>query len=177
MTKQVGLIGLGLVGQALAERLQLAGIAVLGYDIRPEACTAFAAHGGQVAASPAQIGRAARCVVLAVFDTSGVIDVVEGPAGILSGGETRVDLVIDCSTGEPDALHALAARLQLRGVGLVEAPLSGSSQQIVPICISGNAERGRCFFWSVEKNAFQALFTLGDRFVDDLSLWFETHVD
>jgi 3-hydroxyisobutyrate dehydrogenase-like beta-hydroxyacid dehydrogenase len=38
--------------------------------------------------------------------------------------------VIDCSTGDPDALQALAARLAQRGVDFIEAPLSGSSQQI-----------------------------------------------
>ena len=69
--------------------------------------------------------------------------------------------------------------------GLTIAVLSGSSQQIVPICISGNAELGRCFFGSVEKNAFQGRFTdaaFENRFVDnhfviDRSLRFETHVD
>lgn len=38
--------------------------------------------------------------------------------------------MIDCSTGEPDALVALAERLRQRGIDLIEAPLSGSSQQI-----------------------------------------------
>ncbi len=129
-TTPVGLVGLGLVGQALADRLRQAGIAALGYDIRPEARAAFAAQGGTVATSLAEIGTTARQLVLAVFDTAGVLDVVEGPAGVLSAPAPRVDLVVDCSTGEPDALQALAVRLLEHGVGFVEAPLSGSSQQI-----------------------------------------------
>ena len=36
-TGTVGLIGLGLVGMALAHRLQAAGLDVLGYDLREEA--------------------------------------------------------------------------------------------------------------------------------------------
>jgi 3-hydroxyisobutyrate dehydrogenase-like beta-hydroxyacid dehydrogenase len=38
--------------------------------------------------------------------------------------------LIDCSTGDPDALQALAGRLAAGGVDFIEAPLSGSSQQI-----------------------------------------------
>jgi 3-hydroxyisobutyrate dehydrogenase-like beta-hydroxyacid dehydrogenase len=41
-----------------------------------------------------------------------------------------VQSVIDCSTGTPEVLQALAARLRARGIDFIEAPLSGSSQQI-----------------------------------------------
>jgi 3-hydroxyisobutyrate dehydrogenase-like beta-hydroxyacid dehydrogenase len=67
-------------------------------------------------------------VVLAVFDTAGVVLVVEGAGGLLKGGAVR--LLVDCSTGDPDALQALAARLAQRHVAQLEAPLSGSSRQI-----------------------------------------------
>ena len=64
--------------------------------------------------------------------------------------------------------------------GLTIAVLSASSQQIVPICISGNAELGRFLFRSIKNNAFQTLFiqsAFDDCFVIDRSLRFETHVD
>ncbi|MES2957974.1 MAG: NAD(P)-dependent oxidoreductase [Pseudomonadota bacterium] len=125
---EVGLVGLGLVGRALAHRLSLAGVAPLGFDHRDEANAAFVRDGDQVAASLADLGRRCACVVLAVFDTAGVLDVVEGPGGLLEGGALRA--LIDCSTGDPDALQALAGRLAARGVDFIEAPLSGSSQQI-----------------------------------------------
>lgn len=124
----IGLVGLGLVGRALAHRLSLAGLSVLGFDRSPEACNAWSRAGGVLAPSVLDLGRRCGCVVLAVFDTAGVLEVVEGPSGLLQGGSTRA--VIDCSTGDPDALQALAARLEHRGVDFIEAPLSGSSQQI-----------------------------------------------
>ena len=126
----VGLIGLGLVGQAIAQRLQAAGIATLGYDIRAEAREAFAAQGYAVAATAQEVGTASPTVVLAVFDTAGVIDSVEGTGGLLAGPAPQTTLLIDCSTGDPELLQALSERLAARGVAFVEAPLSGSSEQI-----------------------------------------------
>ncbi len=126
----VGLIGLGLVGQAIAQRLRAAGRSVLGHDIRPEARTAFAAQGFEAADSARTLGERCDQVVLAVFDTAGVIDSVEGATGLLSTTAPRTQLLIDCSTGDPDQLQALSGRLATRGLGFVEAPLSGSSDQI-----------------------------------------------
>jgi 3-hydroxyisobutyrate dehydrogenase-like beta-hydroxyacid dehydrogenase len=133
----IGVVGLGLVGTAIAHRLAAAGFQPLGFDIRPEARDAFSQSGYRVAESVPAMAQAAPCVVLAVFDTHDVISVVEGPDGLLAGGGRASALdrailhsIVDCSTGAPDALQALAGRLQAHGVDLIEAPLSGSSQQI-----------------------------------------------
>jgi 3-hydroxyisobutyrate dehydrogenase-like beta-hydroxyacid dehydrogenase len=125
----VGLVGLGLVGQALAKRLRAQGWRTLGWDIRGEARDAFGAAGGEVASDLAAIGRACDEVVLAVFDTRGVIDVLESRDGLLAD-DHRVQAVIDCSTGSPDELERLASRTHARGVDFIESPLSGSSEQI-----------------------------------------------
>ena len=128
--KPVGLVGLGLVGQALARRLLAAGFEVHGFDLRPEACEAFDALGGK-AVTLEEIGRSCDCVVLAVFDTRDVVGVVEelgSPSDPSLPNPSRT--VIDCSTGEPEALRELAARLRECGVAFIEGPLSGSSQQI-----------------------------------------------
>jgi 3-hydroxyisobutyrate dehydrogenase-like beta-hydroxyacid dehydrogenase len=127
--RTIGLVGLGLVGCALATRLRAAGHRVIGYDIRAEARQAFAETGAEVADSLPVLGRQADCVLLAVFDTAGVLQVVEGADGLL-GQEATVRTIVDCSTGVPELLEPLAARLQARGIGFLEAPLSGSSQQI-----------------------------------------------
>ncbi len=128
-TTTVGIVGLGLVGQALAARLLAAGFAVVGYDLRPEARAALTAAGGEAADSVRTVGARAECVVLAVFDSRDVLAVLEAPDGLLAAGH-RVASVIDCSTGDPQVLAALAGRLAARGVGFIEGPLSGSSQQI-----------------------------------------------
>ena len=131
----VGLVGLGLVGSALGARLMKVGCEVIGFDRGDEARAAWSAQGGVLATSPRAIGEQAGVVVLAVYDTAGVIEVIEGPGGLLEARSdaqppTAVHTIIDCSTGDPAALTALAARLAARGLGFIEAPLSGSSQQI-----------------------------------------------
>jgi 3-hydroxyisobutyrate dehydrogenase-like beta-hydroxyacid dehydrogenase len=125
---RIGLVGLGLVGQALARRLSDAGLVPIGHDHRPEAIAAWQAAGHEAAASPAELATRCERVVLAVYDTAGVLEVVEGPRGLIAGGTPR--LIVDCSTGDPDALQALAGRLAARGIDFIEAPLSGSSEQI-----------------------------------------------
>lgn len=125
----LGLVGLGLVGTALAQRLTAAGCQLLAFDRCDAACAAWQQRGlGELALSLREMGQRCAAVVLAVFDTVGVLEVVEGTGGLLEGGVTQV--FIDCSTGDPEALQALAGRLAQRGVDFIEAPLSGSSQQI-----------------------------------------------
>lgn len=126
--RTVGVIGLGLVGRAVAQRLLDAGFEVVGFDVQEPACAALRAMGGAVATAQ-EIGLRAPCVLLAVFDTDDVVQVLEGGGALLAAGH-RVHTVIDCSTGDPQRLQDLAARLAARGVAFVEAPLSGSSQQI-----------------------------------------------
>jgi 3-hydroxyisobutyrate dehydrogenase-like beta-hydroxyacid dehydrogenase len=125
----IGLVGLGLVGQALAARLRAAGLRAIGYDLREEAVEAFHAQGGETAPSLVHMGEQVETALLAVFDTKGVLDVVEGATGLLSGAH-GVRRIVDCSTGAPEQLEALARRLLARGVDFIEAPLSGASQQI-----------------------------------------------
>lgn len=124
----VGVIGLGLVGRALGQRLRAAGFALLGWDPAEASRQAWSTDGHALAPTLADLAARCRRIVLAVYDTAGVLQVLEGPGGVLDSG--RPDAVVDCSTGDPDALQALSLRLAARGVHFLEAPLSGSSRQI-----------------------------------------------
>ena len=138
-SRVVGLVGLGLVGSALGRRLLAAGFDVHGYDIDDARREAFAAGGGRPEASLAEIGARCERVMLALYDTRTVEQVLEGRDGVLTERH-RTTLVVDCGTGDPDRLASLAARLDARGVALVEAPLSGSSAQIAAgeaLCLVG----------------------------------------
>lgn len=122
----VGIVGLGLVGQAIAHRLLLAGHAVRGYDLREEARAALVARGGAACTSARDVAAACQTVVLAVFDSQDVLAVIDG----MQGDALHVQRFIDCSTGSPDILAELATRLKALGIDFIEAPLSGSSQQV-----------------------------------------------
>jgi 3-hydroxyisobutyrate dehydrogenase-like beta-hydroxyacid dehydrogenase len=125
----IGLIGIGLMGQAFAERLMAAGFAVLGFDVDPTKSAWLAARGGGAAASIAELARGADPILIAVFSTDQVEEVVEDqlvPA--LAPNSRRI--VLCTSTCDPDILAALGERAAARGLRFLEVPVSGTSEQV-----------------------------------------------
>jgi len=126
--KPVGLIGIGLMGQAQAERLLKAGHSVLGFDIDTTKGAWLAERGGTVVGSIAEVARQASPIVLAVFSTDQVEDVVE--RHIVPALEPGADPVLLCtSTCDPDLIAALGQRVAGR-VRFLEVPVSGTSEQV-----------------------------------------------
>lgn len=125
----VGLIGLGLLGQALAQRLLAASFAVVGFDIEESKRAKLAALGGEPAGTIAALARTASVIVLAVFDTDQVEQVVEQEL-LAAVGETSGKTVLCVSTCDPDRIAALAGQIKARGIRFVETPVSGSSAQV-----------------------------------------------
>jgi 3-hydroxyisobutyrate dehydrogenase-like beta-hydroxyacid dehydrogenase len=123
---KVGLIGLGLVGSALAERLLDAGFAVLGHDLDSGRCEALRARGGTVAASAAEVARGAPRLVLSLPDGRVVQDVVESLRPSLAGGS----IVVDTTTGDPEPTSLLGAELARAGFAYLDATIAGSSEQV-----------------------------------------------
>ncbi|MFN7087866.1 MAG: NAD(P)-dependent oxidoreductase [Burkholderiales bacterium] len=128
----VGLIGAGLMGTACARRMMHAGMKVLAYDVDEAKRAAIAAMGADTAVAIGEI--AARCavIVLAVFDTTQVEQVVEGEGGVLEtmARDRAPPIVVCTSTCDPQRLAALAARIAPRGGRLLEVPISGTSRQV-----------------------------------------------
>jgi 3-hydroxyisobutyrate dehydrogenase-like beta-hydroxyacid dehydrogenase len=121
----IGLIGVGLLGAALAERMIAAGKPLLGFDLDPSRAPRLKDLGGDFAASPNEISSKCEQIVLCLPD-SGVVDAV-----INALGESLVagTLLIDATTGDPDQTAVLASQLALRGVGYIDATIAGSSEQ------------------------------------------------
>ncbi len=124
--RQTGIAGLGLLGAALAHRLVQAGYSPKGYDIDPDKIAALAKAGG-IAAT---LDEVAHCdvVLLAVFDTSQVEDVVTNAVLPALTGVPKI--VLCASTCDPDRIAALSETVSARGLTLVETPVSGSSAQV-----------------------------------------------
>jgi 3-hydroxyisobutyrate dehydrogenase-like beta-hydroxyacid dehydrogenase len=125
----IGLVGIGLVGTALAKNLLAAGYDVIGFARTPASRARLTRLGGRVVSGPADVANEAARVVLSLPDSDVVEQVVAGPGGLLAAsGSLR--LVLDTTTGEPERTESLAARCAARRVGFVDAPISGSSEQI-----------------------------------------------
>ncbi len=129
----LGILGVGLLGTALAERALAAGLPVVGFDVDPARRTALERLGG--GAAPTAAGVAAACpVLLLVLPDDRVVDgVLEEIGGALRPGA----LLLDVTTGDPEVAAARAADLRPRGVEYLDATLSGSSAQ---------ARRGEALF-------------------------------
>jgi 3-hydroxyisobutyrate dehydrogenase-like beta-hydroxyacid dehydrogenase len=125
----VGIVGLGLMGEVYARRLIEAGIPVIGFDIDPSRSTRLAEIGGRPAPSIADLAKSARCVILAVFSTDQVEDVIEREL-LPALGEGSGKIVLCMSTCDPDRVAALARRVIPRGIRYLDVPVSGTSDQV-----------------------------------------------
>jgi 3-hydroxyisobutyrate dehydrogenase-like beta-hydroxyacid dehydrogenase len=122
----VGLIGLGLLGTALAERFLGAGLAVIGHDVDSTRCDALRGLGGVVGASALDVARGAARIVLSLPDSTVVHDVMSSVRDALAPGT----IVVDTTTGEPESTAALGAALAERGIVYIDATIAGSSVQV-----------------------------------------------
>jgi 3-hydroxyisobutyrate dehydrogenase-like beta-hydroxyacid dehydrogenase len=127
----VGLVGLGLVGTALAKRLLGAGLKVTGFDIDAARRDAFTALGGHAVTTVADVARDCTRIISAVFNTEQLADVIEGAGGVLATADGKKRTILNVTTSDPDKVAALAARIIAGGVTLLEVPISGTSEQIV----------------------------------------------
>jgi 3-hydroxyisobutyrate dehydrogenase-like beta-hydroxyacid dehydrogenase len=129
MSAPVAVVGLGLMGEVYARRLLDAGIPVIGFDIDSTRRTRLAEIGGQPVQSIAELARAARCVLIAVFSSDQVEDVIESHL-LPALGDGSGMIVLCMSTCDPDQVAALAQRVSSRGVRYLDVPVSGTSDQV-----------------------------------------------
>jgi 3-hydroxyisobutyrate dehydrogenase-like beta-hydroxyacid dehydrogenase len=124
--RSVGMIGLGLLGSALAERFLRSGHAVVGYDIDPDRRRLLASLGGRPADSAGNVVRDAGRTVLSLPTTDEVEVVLAEAAGDMRAGS----VVLDTTTGAPDRRPAVGVRLAAAGVRYLDAGVIGSSELV-----------------------------------------------
>ena len=118
----VGLIGLGHMGTAFAERLLDAGYPLVVSNRTPEKADALAARGADVAASPAQLAEQAEVILTSLADDEAFESVAAEALAAARPGSVLVDL----STVSPAASARVAERAEAASVGYVRAPVSGN---------------------------------------------------
>jgi 3-hydroxyisobutyrate dehydrogenase-like beta-hydroxyacid dehydrogenase len=120
---------MGLLGEALARRLLGAGFTVTGFDIDPAKNARLAELGGKPSPSIADLARHGHPILLAVFSTDQVEQVVEREL-LPVLGDSSGRIVMCASTCDPDRIAALDERVAKRGLRFLETPVSGSSGQV-----------------------------------------------
>ena len=136
----VGLIGVGLVGSALADRLLAAGQRVFGWDVDPQRLAEFRQNGGEPATGPDDVFSQCFPVLLSLPSSREVLDVVHSADASLRRGLT----IVDTTTGDPATSEDLARVLGERGIAYLDATISGSSAQVragsATLMVGGDAE-------------------------------------
>jgi 3-hydroxyisobutyrate dehydrogenase len=126
----VAFIGLGMMGLPMASRLVRAGFTVRGSDLSQAAREAFAEADGEVAQSPAQAAGGADIVITMLPDGAIVRDVLLGSGKVAEAMQPGA-MVIDMSSSAPLGTRALAQELAAKGIGLLDAPVSGGVKRAV----------------------------------------------
>ncbi len=124
---RVAVIGLGTMGAPMAGHLLAAGHEVTVHNRTREREEPLAEAGAARAATPAEAAARAEAVLVCVSDTPDLEHVLLGPGGVAEGLASG-GVVVDCSTVSPSATAAIAAKLAERGIGMVDAPVSGGSE-------------------------------------------------
>ncbi len=125
MHSTVGVIGLGIMGSAMAANLMKSGFKVIGHDVAAPARRAFARAGGGVARSNADVARRAPIVITSLPSVAALAAV----AGEVAAARRTGLIVVETSTlplaSKVGARDALAAA----GATLLDCPLSGTGAQ------------------------------------------------
>ncbi|HEX2256188.1 MAG TPA: NAD(P)-dependent oxidoreductase [Afifellaceae bacterium] len=147
MGETVGILGLGIMGSAIAPNLMKAGFDVVGYDPLAERRAALEAAGGRSAASPQAVAEAAPIVISLLPSSAALEHASLGNDGLAAAGRDGLTLV-ECSTLPIAAKEAVRAPLAEGGVAMLDCPLSGTGAQA--------ANKDLVAFASGEEAAFEA---------------------
>ena len=121
---KVGLVGLGRMGSAIAQRLGERGCEVIAWDQNPKA---MAAQGNRVRAvdSPRAVAESADVVLSIITEDKGVRRVFTGADGFLAA-DVAGKLFVEMSTLQPATHRELAPQVAARGARLIDSPVLGS---------------------------------------------------
>lgn len=121
-SQRVGMIGLGLMGTAITERLIEFGFSPCIWNRTREKADALIARGAVWSENPFV---ECRRTIISLYTSEIVRAVVDRMKSGLQPG----DVLIDTTTGEPADCELMGRELQARGVQYLDAPISGSSEQ------------------------------------------------
>src|SRR5271169_1331484 len=123
--KKTAFIGLGVMGFPMAGHLARAGHDVTVYNRSPEKAAQWTQkHGGRSAPTPAAAARGAECVMLCVGNDNDVRAVALGENGALAA-MAKGTILVDHTTASAIVARELYAAAKARGVGFLDAPVSG----------------------------------------------------
>jgi 3-hydroxyisobutyrate dehydrogenase-like beta-hydroxyacid dehydrogenase len=114
------------MGLPMARNLRAAGFEVSGWSRRPETAARASAEGIEMRASLAELAAAAELLITMVTTSEDVVEVCLAPGGLLGAAQPG-SVLVDMSTIAPQTSRQVAAAAAERGIGFLDAPVSGGS--------------------------------------------------
>lgn len=124
MTFNVGVIGTGIIGKPIAERLLKAGYRTAVYDVRAEPVAELKALGAIACASSAEVAKHSNFIISLVSDAPQTDDVVSGTQGIINHLQSN-SIFVTGSTLGPAPVHKVAKQLAAKGCATIDMPITG----------------------------------------------------
>jgi 2-hydroxy-3-oxopropionate reductase len=129
-TMKVGFVGLGIMGTPMARNLLKAGHQLVVYDVVPETVAGMVASGAARGESARDVAARSEVTITMVPDGPEVEAVILGPAGALEGA-ARGSTLVDMSSISPLVAQKVGAACEARGVGFLDAPVSGGEPKAI----------------------------------------------
>jgi 3-hydroxyisobutyrate dehydrogenase len=141
--ESIGFIGLGVMGAAMAGHLQAAGQKLFVSNRTRAKAEPLLAKGAVYCDTPAEVAQRSSIVFTIVGMPADVEEVYLGPRGLLHGAQAR-SLWVDMTTSSPALARRIFREARERGVGSLDAPVSGGDigarEARLSIMVGGEAE-------------------------------------
>ncbi len=124
MSRKVGFIGMGIMGRPMSLHLLRAGYDVTVYNRTASRCKEVVSAGAKQASSPRECAEGKEIIITIVTDSPDVEAVIFGEDGAAEGAPEG-SVIIDMSTISPDVTRDIETRLKEKGIGFLDAPVSG----------------------------------------------------
>jgi 3-hydroxyisobutyrate dehydrogenase/2-hydroxy-3-oxopropionate reductase len=119
---RIGVVGAGRMGLAMLKHLIKHGHPVTACDVNPAQCEAARAAGAEIAATPADLGKACGFVIIGVGYDDEVNEVTLGANGLLGAMRTG-SIVAISSTCTPEFVKSIDEAARARGIDVLDAPI------------------------------------------------------
>jgi 3-hydroxyisobutyrate dehydrogenase-like beta-hydroxyacid dehydrogenase len=126
MVERVGLVGMGLMGQAFILNLRKSQIVVQGFDVDPRRMDELREQGGHPVDTPAAAAKGVDYVITSLPNSGIGREVMLGADGIAEGAVEGL-YICDTTTARPEDSEALGAELAAKGIRFLDSAVSGTS--------------------------------------------------
>ena len=124
--ERIGLIGMGLMGQAFIKNLHKSNFVVQGFDIDAERMDQLAEAGGVPVDTPAAVARDVKCVIISLPTSDITQELLLGGGGAALGGREGL-YICDTTTSLPEHSESNYTALKEHGIHYLDSAVSGTS--------------------------------------------------